>query len=172
MAMTRWEQVYSELQRKAERFGYSPPTQLGSANSQVFEFRIDKRPVLLVAFRDLGRKPDYSMPNRLWAEGLELVLDRYSELSKAGVKVPPAIAVVIDNIGDSYAVVTMDELLRLYLERLKRPHTPGGRQFTFQVERQANKYFLVMPEGQPPQPLVNVNSVDSILLLLKTLRTG
>src|SRR5437764_8854722 len=122
MVMARWEQVYSELQRKAERLGYSPPVQLGSANSQIFEFRIDEKPVLLIAFRDLVRKPDYSMPDRLWAEGLDLVLDRYSELSRAGLKLPPAIAVVIDNIGDSYAVVTMDELLQLYLERLKKPH--------------------------------------------------
>ena len=77
---------------------------------------------------------------------------------------------MIDNIGDSYAVVTMDELLRLYLERLRKPHAPGSRQFTFQVERRDKKYFLVMPGGQPPQPLLNVNSVDSIVLVLKTLR--
>src|SRR5437763_16150333 len=161
--MSRSQQVCSELQLKAQRLAYSPPAQLGSANSQIFEFRIDKKPVLLIAFRDLGRKPDYSMPDRLWAEGLELVLDRYSELSSAGKKLPPAIAVVIDNIGDSYAVVTMDELLRLYLERLKRPHSLNSRQFTFQVERRDDKYFLVMPEGQAAQPLLNVNSVDSIL---------
>jgi hypothetical protein len=172
MVMARWEQVYGELQRKAERLGYSPPVQIGSGNSQVFEFRIGRKPVLLVAFRDLGRKPDYSMPNRLWAEGLDLVLDRYTELTKAGEKRPPAIAVVIDNIGDSYAVVTMDELLSLYLERGKKQHTPGSRQFTFQVERRDNKYFLVMPEGLPAQPLLNVNSVDSIVLLLKTLRAS
>ena len=134
------------------------------------EFRIGRSPVLLIAFRDLGRKPDYSTPDRLWAEGLDLVLDRYSELSKTNPKMPPAIAVVIDNIGNSYAVVTMDELVQLYFERRKKPHAPGSRQFTFQVERQDNKYFLVMPEGRPPQPLLNVNSVDSIVLLLKTLR--
>lgn len=34
-------------------------------------------------------------------------------------KLPPAIAIVIDNIGDSYVVITMNELFELYLERMK-----------------------------------------------------
>src|SRR5438876_1868704 len=74
IAMQRWEQVYNELQRKAEKLGYRPPTQIGGVGSQVFEFRVGKEATLLLAFRDLARKEDYKVKNRLWAEGLELVL--------------------------------------------------------------------------------------------------
>ncbi|SRR6266571_492318 len=119
--MARWEAVYSDLQRKAEQLGYSPPVQLGSSNSQTFEFRTRGRPVLLIAFRDLGRKPDYSMPNRLWRGSTWFWIATRN--CQRRVRRRPAIAVVIDNIGDSYAVVTMDELLQLYLERVKKPHS-------------------------------------------------
>jgi hypothetical protein len=85
-------------------------------------------------------------------------------------ELPPAIAVVIDNIHDSYLVVTIDELLRLYWERLKKPHLKGSRQFTFQVEWRAGGYSLVMPGNRPNIPLTHVNSIQSVVLLLKTLR--
>jgi|SRR6267143_1858360 len=81
----RWQKVYRELQQRSEGLGYNPPKIIGSGNSQVFEYRVGQRPVLLLAFRDLGRKEDYANPNRLWAEGLELVLKRYGEHERDGV---------------------------------------------------------------------------------------
>ena len=140
--MKRWEQLYVELQRKAERLGYDPPWMLRDLdNSQTYEYRIRRRPVLLIAFRDLGRKPDYARPDRLWAEGLDLVLKRYLEIADTdpGAKLPPAIAIVIDNIGDSYVVVRMNELIELYRARIKQSQE-GGRHFTFVVERRASGY--------------------------------
>src|SRR5438094_1490517 len=101
--MKRWEQLYVELQRKSERLGYDPPKLIGEGSSQTYEYRFKRKSVLLIAFRDLGLKPGYSTPNRLWAEGLDLVLKRFLEIAKAapGIKLPPAIAIVIDNIGGS-----------------------------------------------------------------------
>ena len=171
MTMKRWEQLYVELQRKAEKLGYDVPMTIGSDNSQTFEYRIKKKPVLLIAFRDLGLKPKYSSPNRLWSEGLDLVLKRYIELAKQTPleKLPPAIAIVVDNIGDSYVVVTMNELFELYRERIKSSISKS-RKFTFVVERRDMKYYLVMPEGLPEVPLLNVSRMDSIVVLLKKLR--
>lgn len=171
MTMKRWEQLYVELQRKAEKLGYDAPSGIGSDNSQTVEYRIGKKPVLLIAYRDLGLKPSYSTPNRLWAEGLDLVLKRYMELAKQSPpeKLPRAIAIVVDNIGNSYVVVTMNELFELYIERIKTSNA-RSRKFTFVVERRGEKYFLVVPHGHPEVPLLNVSSMDSIVSLLKELR--
>ncbi len=173
MVMKRWEQLYVELQRKAEKLGYGPPRQVGSDTSQTFEFRINRKPVMLIAFRDLGLKPGYARPNRLWAEGLDLVLKRYLEIGKTtpDAELPTAIAIVIDNIGDSYIVVLIDDLLRLYRERIKRRHVAKGRHLTFVVERRDEEYYLVMPEESPPVPLLNVDSMNAVVELLRSLRT-
>jgi hypothetical protein len=170
MAMQRWEHVYNQLQKRAERLGYNPPRQLGGVQSQVFEFKIRSGPVLLLAFRDLARKEDYKVHNRLWAEGLELVLERYQELERQGEPLPQAAAIVIDNLGDAFVVVMMNELLELYREKgaLKAPD--GHRRFTFVVQREADGYYLQMPFGRPPVPLTSVNSIESLVLLLKTAR--
>ena len=121
MTTKRWEAVYNELQKRAERLGYDPPRQVGSGQSQVFEYRIRKEPVLLLAFRDLARKPDYAAPNRLWAEGLDLVLERYQELLRLDKPIPQAAAVVIDNIGDAYVVVMINETLWIsIIEKARR----------------------------------------------------
>ena len=167
MTMQRWERVYDELQRRAARLGYAPPKQLGGPQSQTFEFRVRRDPVLLLAFRDLARKEDYAAQNRLWAEGLDLVLERYEELAKQGTSVPQAAAIVIDNIGDAYVVVMMDELLALYREKGALDRRDGHRRLTFVVQREAAGYFLQMPYGEPPAKLTSVNSVESLVLLLK-----
>jgi len=167
--MKRWEQLYVELERKAERLGYDPPTQIGTDNSQTFEYRINNKPVLLIAFRDLGLKPGYTRPDRLWAEGLDLVLERYLEIVKqTPAELPPAIAVVIDNIGGSYVIVRMNELIELY--RARRQTSTGIRKLTFVVERRDNGYFLVMPHGFPAKPLIHINNMASVVSLLKNLR--
>jgi hypothetical protein len=173
MTMKRWEQLYVELQLKSEKLGYDPPTQIGSGNSQVFEFRVGKAPVLLITFRDLGLKPDYAVPNRLWAEGLELVIKRYQELAGRipAASLPAAIAIVIDNIGDAYIVIDVSDLLALYVERKRRGRPTEARFLTFNVERRGSKYFLLMPEGQPDLELVHVNSMTPVVDLLKKVRT-
>jgi hypothetical protein len=171
MAMQRWEQVYADLQRRAELLGYAPPRQIGGDQSQVFEFKIRGRPVLLLAFRDLGRKEDYAAPNQLWAEGLDLVLERFAELRRQGKQLPQAAAIVIDNIGDAFVVVMMDELLRLYEEKNALNRNDGHRRLTFVVQRDANGYYLKMPYGGRPMKLTSVNTVDSLLLLLKAAKT-
>ena len=167
----RWQKVYIELQRRSEKLGYNPPKIIGSDKSQVFEYRIGQRPVLLLAFRDLGRKEGYARPNRLWAEGLELVLQRYNELERDGISpLPQAAAIVIDNIGDSYVVVMMDELITLYRAKGAPTSRDGSRHFTFVVIRDGKNYFLQRPDDQPPIPLTNVNSIESLFLLLKSLK--
>jgi hypothetical protein len=168
MAMRRWEEVYSELQTRAEKLGYNPPKQLGSGTSQVFEFKVNGEPVLLLAFRDLARKEDYKVEDRLWAEGLDLVLERYDQLAGQGKSAPRAAAIVIDNIGDAYIVVMMDELLDLYRQKGALRTKDGHRRLTFVVQRDGTHYSLQMPFGRPPVPLTSVNSVDSLVLLLKT----
>lgn len=171
MAMQRWEQVYTDLQRRAERLGYAPPRQIGGDQSQVFEFKIRGNSVLLLAFRDLGRKEDYALPNELWAEGLDLVLARFEELGQQGKELPQAAAIVIDNIGDAYVVVMMDELLRLYREKNALNRNDGHRRLTFVVQRESDGYYLRMPYGRPPTKLTSVNTVDSLVLLLKAAKT-
>jgi hypothetical protein len=171
VTMQRWEEVYNEIQRKSERIGYNPPTQIGGRGSQVFEFRINKQPVLLLAFRDLARKPDYKLPNDLWAEGLELILTRLDEISKQGKERPQAAAIVTDNIGNAFVVVMMDELIEMYQQKGSFDATDGHRRFTFVVQRDGNKYSLRMPNGQPSKPLTSVNSVESLLLLLKAAKS-
>ncbi len=165
----RWQKVYRELQQRSERLGYNPPKIIGSGNSQVFEYRVGQRPVLLLAFRDLGRKEDYANPNRLWAEGLELVLKRYGEHERDGVSpLPQAAAIVIDNIGDAYVVVMLDELIALYRSKGALNSRDGSRHFTFVVVRDGKKYFLQRPGDLPQIPLTYVNSVESLLLVLKS----
>jgi hypothetical protein len=170
--MKRWEQLYIELERKANRLGYDPPLMLGNSdNSQTYEYRIRRKPVLLISFRDLGRKQDYARPNRLWAEGLDLILNRYIEIvsSAQHVKLPPAIAIVIDNIGCSYVVVRINELLDLYTARINQSQR-GKRHFTFVVERSDEGYFLVMPDGRPNVPLPHINSMRFVIDLLKDIQ--
>lgn len=168
MTQRRWEQAYDELQRRAEKIGYDPPTQLGSGTSQVFEFRSRRKPVLLLAFRDLARKKDYKVHNRLWAEGLDLVLDRYNELTRQGKPLPRAAAIVVDNKSDVFIVVMMDELLALYRRKGALGTADGHRRLTFVVQKEEDRYALQMPFGEPPVPLTAVNSVDTLVLLLKT----
>jgi len=167
MPMQRWEQVYNELQRKAEKLGFRPPTQIGGTGSQVFEFRIGKEPALLLAFRDLARKEDYKVKNRLWAEGLDLVLDRFDQLSRLGKQLPQAAAIVIDNIGDAFVVVMIDELVQLYREKGALNNQDGHRHLTFNIQIESDGYYLQMPFGRPPVLLSSVNSVESLVLLLK-----
>jgi hypothetical protein len=167
--MKRWEKVYNELQRKSERIGYDPPEQIGSANSQIYEYSWHGRPILIIAFRDLAQKPDYALPNRLWAEGLDLILKHYNKLAREGGQpLPQAVAVVIDNLRDAYIVVMITELLELYRSRRALGATDGRRHFTFVVRREDSNYFLVMPDGYPEMPLSSVNEIDSLLLLLKS----
>lgn len=171
MPMQRWEKVYNQLQGRAERLGYNPPTQIGGAQSQVFEFKVRGTPVLLLAFRDLARKEDYKVHNRLWAEGLDLVLERYEALEKQGKLLPQAAAIVIDNLGDAFVVVMMNELLDLYRQKGALGAKDGHRRFTFVVQREPEGYFLQMPYGRPPVPLTSVNSIDSLVLLLQTAKS-
>ena len=171
VTMKRWEQLYVELQRKTEKFGYDPPHRIGGDLSQTFEYRRKRKPVLLIAFRDVGLKPDYVRPNRLWVEGLDLVMTRLVEIGRErpAEPLPPAIAIVIDNIGDSYVVVTLTELFDVYWERVEHPRMQGSRQFTFAVERRESGYYLVAPGNEPNVPLLNVGSMDPIVALLKRL---
>lgn len=167
----RWQKVYRELQQRSEKIGYNPPKIIGSGNSQVFEYRVGQRPVLLLAFRDLGQKEGYANPNRLWAEGLELVLKRYVEHERNGVApLPQAAAIVIDNIGDAYVVVMLDELITLYRSKGAFASRDSSRHFTFVVVREGNKYFLQRPGDLPQIELTDVNSVESLFLLLKSLK--
>jgi hypothetical protein len=168
MAMQKWEKVYNLLQQKSEKLGFDPPEQIGSANSQVFEYSWRGVPVLIIGFRDLGRKPGYSAPNHLWAEGLDLVLNRYKELARSGrTPLPQAAAIVIDNIGDAYIVVMITELLELYRTKGLPTAPDGSRRFTFVVRREPTGYFLKMPYGLSDVPLTSVNKIESLLLLLK-----
>lgn len=166
--MPHWLTVYRELQFKSERIGYDPPEQIGSPNSQVFEYSWRGSPVLIIAFRDLAQKPDYALPNRLWAEGLDLVLKRYNDLAHEGREpLPRAAAIVIDNLRGVYIVVMITELLELYRSRRALNATDGGRHFTFVVRCEDSEYFLVMPDDSREMPLTSVNKIDSLLLLLK-----
>jgi hypothetical protein len=169
MTMQRWEKIYNLLQQKSERLGFDPPEQIGSANSQVFEYSWKGVPVLIIRFRDLGRKPNYSAPNHLWAEGLDLVLSRYKELARLGrAPLPQAAAIVIDNIGDAYIVVMITELLELYRTKGLPTSPDGSRRFTFVVRREPTAYYLKMPYGLNDMLLTAVNNIDSLLLLLKS----
>jgi hypothetical protein len=160
------------MQQKAERLGYFPPLQLGTANSQTYEFQIGTRPVLLVAFRDVGLKRNYSRPDRPWVEGLDLVLDRYAKLAdeNPGGPLPAAIAVVIDNIGGAYVVVRLNNLIDLYLHRIRSNPDPESRKFTFVLIRRPEGYFLQMPRDTSEVPLTTVNSLESVVSLLKSVR--
>lgn len=168
VCMKRWEQVYNELQRKSERMGYDPPEQIGSSNSQIYKYSWRGTPILIIAFRDLAQRPDYALPNRLWAEGLDLVLRHYDRLAREGGTLPQAAAIVIDNLRDAYIVVMITELLELYRSRRALDASDGRRHFTFVVRREDSDYFLVMPGGSPEMPLTSVNRIDSLLLLLKS----
>ncbi len=169
--MKRWEQLDVELQRKAEKLGYDAPRQIGGDASQTFEYQRNRQPVLLVAFRDVGLKPDYARPDRLWVEGLDLVMKRLVEIGNLRPQeaLPPAIAIVIDNIGDSYVLVTLSDLFEIYRARMNEPHAKGSRQFTFAVERRSAGYFLVTPGDEPNAPLLNVGSMAPVVALLKKL---
>ena len=129
--------------------------------------------MLLVAFRDVGLKRNYSRPDRLWVEGLDLVLDRYAKLSQenTGEPLPMAIAVVSDSIGDAYIVVRLNDLLDLYVYRIRNNSDPDSRKFTFVVIRRSKEYFLQMPRGESEIPLRTVNSLQSIIRHLELSRS-
>ena len=167
MPQKRWEQVYNELQRESERLGYNPPRQIGGPQSQVFEYSSKAGPVLLLAFRDLAQKPDYAAPNTLWAEGLDLVLERFQELARLGKRTPQAAAIVIDNKVGKYVVVMINELIDLYRQKGAPASPDGSRRFTFVVIREEDGYSLQMPFGRQPLALTSVDSVSSLTLLLK-----
>jgi hypothetical protein len=168
--MKRWERVYNELQYKSERMGYDAPERIGSANSQIYEYSWRGTPVLIIAFRDLAQRPDYALPNRLWAEGLDLVLKHYDRRESEGGTLPQAAAIVIDNLRDAYIVVMITELLELYRSRRALDASDGRRHFTFVVRREDSDYFLVMPDSSCEMPLTTVNKIDNLLLLLKSAR--
>jgi len=161
-----WETVYKDLRRAATSKGYTTLPRLGGKHSQTFEFQKAGKPIAIVAFRDVGKKDHYARPNRLWVEGLDLVLARYSDLHKAGSNVPPAFAVVIDNIRTAFIVVPIRELLQLYLKRVAKPHPADSRQFTFTIEVRNAGYYLVMPDDLPARPLADVNSLTPVLAVL------
>jgi len=73
-----------------------------------------------------------------------------------------------NNIGGSYVIVRMNELIGLYRERWKT--SKGIRKLTFVVERRDDGYFLVMPHNLPPKPLIHVNNMASVVSALKSLR--
>jgi hypothetical protein len=170
--MKKSDQLYIELQQRAERLGYFPPLQLGKGNSQTYEFQLGNRAILLIAFRDVGLKLNYSRPDRLWVEGLDIALDRYAKLSQqnAGEPLPPAVAVVTDNIGEAYVVVRLNDLFDLYLYRIRNNLDPESRKFTFVLIRRSKEYFLQMPRGEPEVRLSTVNSMRSIITVLQRSR--
>jgi len=64
----------------------------------------------------------------------------------------------------------LDELITLYRAKGALNSRDGSRHFTFVVVRDGKKYFLQRPGDLPQIPLTNVNSVESLLLLLKSLK--
>ena len=146
--------------------GYTTLYPIGGRGSQTFEFRKRATPTAIVAFRDVGQKVDYARPNRLWIEGMDLVFNRYYDLHNSGRKLPPAFAVVIDNIRGVHVIVPVREILQLYLKRREKPHPANSRQYTFVVEVRGSGYFLVMPDDAPARPLPDVNSFAPILAVL------
>jgi hypothetical protein len=87
-----WKQIYNTLRRAAVPKGYTTLFPLGGKQTQTFEFRKGGKPTAIVAFRDVAKKGDYARPNRLWVEGLDLVLERYVELHGSRVRLPPSFA--------------------------------------------------------------------------------
>lgn len=154
------------MRRAAVSKGYTTLFPLGGKQTQTFEFRKGGKPTAIVAFRDVAKKDDYARPDRLWIEGLDLVLERYVALHASRVTLPPAFAIVIDNIRSGYVVVPIGELLQLYLKRLPKPHSDDSRWRTFTVEVRGDAYFLVMPDDLPAHRLPNVNSLSPILAVL------
>jgi hypothetical protein len=170
--MKRWKQIYLELKQKADELGYSAPVPLGSGNSQSYEFQIDNQPALLVAFRDVGLKPNYSKPDRLWVEGLDLVLDRYTYTTLAKDKrarTLPSFAIVSDNIRNAYVVVSLNNLFELYLHRIHSNPDPNSRKFTFVVIHRQQGYLLQMPREKSEVALTTVNSLATVVSQLKSL---
>lgn len=161
-----WKQLHNTLRRAAVSKGYTTLFPLGGKQTQTFEFRKGAKPTAIVAFRDVAKKDGYARPDRLWIEGLDLVLERYVALHGSHVKLPPAFAIVIDNMRSGYVVVPIGELLQLYLRRLPKPHADDTRWRTFTVEVRGNAYFLVMLDDLPAHPLPDVNSLSSIIAVL------
>ena len=64
----------------------------------------------------------------------------------------------------------LDELITLYRAKGALSSRDGSRHFTFVVVRDGNRYFLQRPGDLPEIPLTDVNSVESLLLLLKTVK--
>jgi len=62
----------------------------------------------------------------------------------------------------------LDELIALYRSKGALSSRDGSRHFTFVVVRDGKKYFLQRPGDLPQIPLTYVNSVESLLLLLKS----
>ena len=94
-------------------------------------------------------------------------MSNLNELAKQSKPTPRAAAIVVDNQADVFVVVMMDELLELYRRKGALGTKDGHRRLTFVVEKEGNEYFLQMPFGGQSVPLTSVNSVDSLVLLLK-----
>ena len=105
-------------------------------------------------------------PDRPWVEGLDLVLDRYARLAEENPhgSLPPAVAIVIDNIGQAYVVVPLNDLLDLYLHRIRSNLNPKSRKFTFVLIRGQDGYSLQMPHDKSEVPLTTVNSLERLSL--------
>ena len=161
-----WETIRDTLRRVAVAKGYTTLPHLGDAHSQTYEFRKAGKPKAIVAFRDVGKKATYARPNRLWVEGLELVLDRYMNLNLSEPRLPPAFAVVSDNLRGHFVVAAIKDVLLRYHSRLQKPHAEGSRVFTLTIEVRASSSFLVMPEDEPNRPLPDVDTFAPILRVL------
>lgn len=160
------DQIHKSLRHAAVAKGYTTFPRLGGPQSQTFEFQKGGVARAIVAYRDVGKKTHYATPTRLWIEGLDLVLRRYSQLQGSVKVLPPAFAIVVDNIRNAYLVVPIQELLQLYLKRVRKPHPEDSRQFTFTIEARSAGYFLVMPDGLPARPIPDVNSLAPVLAVL------
>ncbi len=161
-----WETLRDALRRAAVAKGYTTLPQLGDAHSQTYEFQKAAKPKAIVAFRDVGRKADYARPERLWVEGLDLVLQRYSSLNVSAPRLPPAFAVVSDNLRGHFVVIPIKDVLLRYLSRLRKPHADGSRVLTLTIEVRTDGYFLVMPDDEPNRPLPDVDTFAPILRVL------
>lgn len=97
---------------------------------------------------------------------MELVIDRYLALNVSQPRLPPAFAVVSDNLRGHFVVVPIKDILLRYHSRLQKPHADGSRVYTLAIEVRESGYFLVMPEDEPNRPLPDVDTFAPILSAL------
>lgn len=67
-------------------------------------------------------------------------------------------------------MVRLNDLLDLYLHRIRSNPNPESRKFAFVLIRRPEGYFLQMPRDKAEVPLTTVNSLQSVVSLLKSLR--